>query len=59
LVDLILDTIRNVPAGSFFASGVADELEANRVRRMTPGQRLEELNELMLRAERLRVAAWT
>ena len=57
LADLVIDTIRNVPAGTFFAYGMADALEAARVRSLSPGQRLEELNALMLRAERLKVAA--
>ena len=57
LADLVLDTIRSVPAGTFFESGAADELDAERIRRLSPGERLDELNELMLRAERLKVAA--
>ena len=56
LTDLVLDTIRGVPAGTFFASGAADQLEAERVRALSPGERLDQLNELMLRAERLRIA---
>jgi hypothetical protein len=57
LTDLVLDTIRSVPAGTFFASDLADELETERIRGLSPGERLEQLNELMLRAERLRVSA--
>ena len=56
LVDLVFDTIRSVPPGTFFASGTADALDAENARRLSPGERLERLNELMLRAEQLRIA---
>jgi len=57
LVELVLQAIRDVPPGTFFDSGVADALEADRVRSLSPGERLEELNALMLRAEALRISA--
>lgn len=56
LVELVLDAIRGAPRGNFLESGLADRLEAERVRALTPGERLEELNALMLRAEALKVA---
>lgn len=57
LADLILDAIRSVPEGTFFASGVADAVDLDDARRLSPGERLERLNELMLRAEQIRIAA--
>jgi len=55
LVDIVLDTIRNVPAGTFFARDLADDFEVQRVRSMSVEKRLLELDALMLRAEGLTI----
>lgn len=55
LVDVVLDAIRQVPAGTFLAGGRADTLDEERARKMSMEERLWALNALMLRAEALRV----
>jgi len=55
LADLVLDTIRHVPAGTFFSIGEVEELQAQCSARLSLGERLLRLNELMLRAEQLHV----
>ena len=57
LAELLLDTLRHVPAGTFFSIGEVEELQAQCSARLSLGERLLRLNELMLRAEQLPVEA--
>jgi len=55
LADIAIAALRNVPAGRYFDRGAADAIEFERVRSMSMQSRLEELNQLMMRAEALRI----